>query len=173
VRLDDPGTPRLTGRVVPVACGRALAAIVDAARARVVTPAPAALLLVAAGFAIAVALARIARRRGALVITPTSLAGAIGLVVVLLAIVVTTRGQMSPSYVPSLARTEQRGGIGIAIALVLQITASWRVVRRAPDRVAAANGAFGAAATLALAVLTRRKVSQQGRSFRQSPIEGA
>jgi hypothetical protein len=47
---------------------------------------------------------------------------------------------MSPSYVPSLARTERLGAIGVAVAIALQVFASWRVIRRAPDRLAAANG---------------------------------
>ncbi len=133
--------------------GRGLATVVAAARARVVTPAPSALVMLAAGSTIAVVLARVARRRGAIVVSPAALTGAIGLVVVLLAIVVITRGQMSPSYVPSLARTEQRGAIGIALALALQTGFSWRVVRRAPDRIAAANGVALVGLGLALATV--------------------
>jgi len=59
---------------------------------------------------------------------------------VLLAIAVITGGHISPSYVPSLARTMQRGAIGIALAIAVQLLASARVVRRAPDPLAAANG---------------------------------
>jgi 2,3-bisphosphoglycerate-independent phosphoglycerate mutase len=69
----------------------------------------------------------------------SSLAGAIGFAVMLVAIVLITRGRLSPSYIPSLARTEQLGAIGIAAALVLQVATSWFVVGRARDRLACGN----------------------------------
>jgi hypothetical protein len=134
----------------------AVAEFVEAARAGVVTPSPARLLGLAAGLAFAGALARVAHRRGALAVTlrpwPAALCGALGLVVILLASVVITRGRMSPSYVPSLARTERLGAIGVAAAIALQVFASWRVIRRAPDRLAASNGI--AVIGLGLAVTT-------------------
>lgn len=98
------------------------------------------LLVVALGLAVAAALARVAHRRGALIITPASLAGAVGFAGVLLVIVVITRGRMSPSYVPSFLRLLRRGAAGVTAAIALQTIASWRVVRRAPDRLAAAGG---------------------------------
>jgi hypothetical protein len=136
---------------------REVAAVVAAARAELVRPAPAQLATLALGCAIAAVLMVVARRRGAVVVAPASLAGALGFAVVLLAIVVITRGQMSPSYVPSLARTEQRGAIGIAVAIAVQLAASWWVVRRTPDRLAAANGIalVGLALALALVGLVR------------------
>ncbi len=90
------------------------------------------LVAVGAGLAIAGVLGRRHLRLG-------SLAGALGFVAMLAAIVVITRGRLSPSYVPSLARTEQQGALGIAIALAIQLAASWRVVRGAADRLVAAN----------------------------------
>jgi hypothetical protein len=131
----------------------AVAAVVDAARAEVDRPAPAQLAMLALGCAIAIAVAMIARRRGAVVIAPPALTGALGLAVVLLAIIVITRGRMSPSYVPSLPRTELRGAIGIAIALAVQLAASWWVVRRTPDRLAAANGIALVGLALGLALV--------------------
>jgi len=120
--------------------GRRLAGIAATARAEVTAPSALRLLALAAGLAITIALARAARRRSALVITAAATTGTIGLGAMLLAIVLITRGRMSPSYVPSLARTLQLGAIAAAGAIVLQVIASWRVVRRAPDRLAAANG---------------------------------
>jgi hypothetical protein len=71
----------------------------------------------------------------------------------LLAIVVVTGGHLSPSYVPSLQRTQLLGAAAIAIAVVLQVLASGRVIRRAPDRVASANGCAFLGLTLALAAV--------------------
>src|SRR5262249_33723547 len=51
---------------------------------------------------------------------------------------------------PSLPRTMARGAIGIAIALVVQIAGSCCVVRRAPDRLAAAAGIALVGLTVAL-----------------------
>lgn len=67
---------------------------------------PARLAILALGCPIVIAAAVIARRRGAIALAPAALTGAPGFAVVLLAIVVITRGRMSPSYVPSLPRTE-------------------------------------------------------------------
>jgi hypothetical protein len=120
--------------------GRALATVVDAARARESTPDPIRLALALGGLGLAVALAFVLRRHSILAITPGSLAGALALVVMILVIVVITRGRVSPSYVPSLARTQELGSIGAGIAVVLQVVASWRVLRHATDRMATTNG---------------------------------
>jgi hypothetical protein len=82
-----------------------------------------------------------------------ALAGALGFAVVLLAVVLLTRGRLSPSYVPSLARTEQLGAAAVAIAAGLQVLASWRVIRRAADRMAAANGVALVGLVVALAAV--------------------
>lgn len=132
---------------------RAVAAVVDAARAELTRPVPARLALLALGLLFALALAVTARRRGAIAVAPRSFAGALGFAVVLVAIAVITRGHLSPSYVPSLARAEQRGAIGVAIALAVQLGASWRVVRRAPDRLAAASGIALLGLSLALTIV--------------------
>ncbi|HEY0482187.1 MAG TPA: alkaline phosphatase family protein [Kofleriaceae bacterium] len=134
--------------------GLRLAGVVAAARAAEPRPVPARLGLLALGLAIAAGLARVARRRGALVVTPAALAGAIGFVVVLVAVVIITRGRMSPSYVPSQARLDQLGAVAVAAAVVVQVIASWRVVRRAPDRLAAASGLALVGLGLALATVT-------------------
>ncbi|MEO8843583.1 MAG: alkaline phosphatase family protein [Kofleriaceae bacterium] len=77
--------------------------------------------------------------------------------VMLVAIGAVTRWQFSPSYVPSLALTLKLCAIGIAIAVALQVTASWFVIRRAPDRLLAANGlaAAGLAGSLTVLYLVR------------------
>jgi hypothetical protein len=64
----------------------------------------------------------------------------IAFVVMLVAMGAVTRWQFSPSYVPSLALTTELCAIGIVVAIVLQVTASWFAIRRAPDRLLAANG---------------------------------
>ncbi len=133
---------------------RVLAEIAGAARARVARPAPTPLFVLATGLALASVLARMARRRGALVVTPAALTGALGLAVMVLAVLVLTHGRMSPSRVPTLARTEAFGAIWVAVAILLQVLVSWRVVRRAPDRLAAANGLALVGLALALGTVT-------------------
>jgi hypothetical protein len=133
---------------------RQVAEIVAVAHARVTTPAPELLAVLAVGLAIAAGLALVARRRSALVVTPASLVGAIGFAVVLLSVVVITRGRMSPSYVPSLVRLERLGAAGITVAIALQVLASWWVVRRASDRLVAANGVALVGLGLALGTVT-------------------
>ena len=64
----------------------------------------------------------------------------IAFVVMLVAMGAVTRWQFSPSYVPSLALTTKLCAIGIVVAIGLQLTASWFAIRRAPDRLIAANG---------------------------------
>jgi hypothetical protein len=77
--------------------------------------------------------------------------------VVLVAVVGITRGRMSPSYVPSFARVMQLGAASIVVGIAVQVIASWRVVRRADDRLAAANGValVGLGAALATVTLVR------------------
>jgi hypothetical protein len=129
--------------ITDIARGRTVAAIADAARAAQPRPDPLRLAALAAGLALTAGLIVAGRRRGVVAVTWGSLAGALGLPVMALALVAITRGQLSPSYVPSLARTQQLGAAGVVIALGVQLWASWRVVRRAPDpraRAAAATG---------------------------------
>jgi hypothetical protein len=138
---------------------RAVAEITRAARAERSGPSLVRLLELAAGCALAglaigVAMARFAGRRRALVIAPGALTGALGLAVILVASAVITRGQLSPSYIPSLAVTERLGALGVVLAIGLQLAVSWRVVRRAPDRLATANGVALVGLGLALATVT-------------------
>jgi hypothetical protein len=58
----------------------------------------------------------------------------------LAALVVMTRGQLSPSYEPSLPRVEEIGGIAAIVGIALQVALSYRALRNAPDRLAAASG---------------------------------
>lgn len=134
--------------------GRRVADVVAAAQARVCAPLPGSLAMLAVGAAVGIGLAWRGRRRGALVITAASLAGAIGFAVVLLSVVVITRGQMSPSYVPSLARLQRLGAVAVVVAVAAQVLASWWVVRRASDRLAAANGVALVGLGLALGTVT-------------------
>lgn len=73
------------------------------------------LLVLAAGLALAASLALVARRRGAIAVTPAAPTGALGLAVVLLAVVALPRGRMSPSYVPSFARTMEIGAFSVSL----------------------------------------------------------
>lgn len=120
--------------------GAALAAVVQAARAGAAGPSSVRLAAVAIGLACAVALAIGLGRHSRLVVVPGSTAGVLGFAVMLVAIAALTRGQLSPSYMPSLARTLQWGGAAIAVAVALQVLASWRVIVRMPDRMAGAGG---------------------------------
>jgi hypothetical protein len=125
----------------PPARGAALAAILDAARAERTTPEPGRLALALAGIALAIGLARGFGRRGALTIAgPGALVGAAGFAAMLLAAAAATRGTMSPSYIPSLARVIPLGAVAIVAAIALQVTACARAIRRAGDRIAASNG---------------------------------
>jgi len=123
-----------------VARGRAVAAVVGAARANLTRPAPAKLLGCVAGLVLAVVGAVGVRRGGGRAVVASVAAGTLGLAVMALAVVVITRGRMSPSYVPSLVRTQQLGAIAIALAVALQVIASVRAMVRSPDRLAAACG---------------------------------
>jgi hypothetical protein len=119
---------------------RSLAAVVDAALADSTRPSAIRLLALAAGLALAGALAVAMRRRGALAITPATAAGALGFAVMAFATLPLTRGQLSPSYVPSLARTQQLGAFSAAVALAIQVAVTSYILHRAPDRLAAAAG---------------------------------
>lgn len=83
--------------------------------------------------------------------------GVLGFALMLVAMIVVTRGHASPSYVPSLARTIELGTIGVVISVVVQIVASWLATRRASDRLAAANGLalVGLGSVLAVRFLVR------------------
>jgi len=131
--------------------GAELAAILDAARAERTTPAPGRLVLALAGIALAIGLARGLGRRGALRIAmPGALVGATALVVMALGAVAATRGTMSPSYIPSLARVIQLGAVAIVVAIALHVVACRRVIRRAGDRLATGNGIALVGLTVAL-----------------------
>jgi hypothetical protein len=132
---------------------QAVLATAAAARAEVATPSPIRLAVLAIGVAAAVALAIVLVRRRALVIAPRSLAGAIGFVAMLIAAVALTRGQLSPSYVPSQARTLEIGGLAVVAAVALQVMISGWSLRRAHDRLAAASGAALVGLTVALAAV--------------------
>lgn len=119
---------------------RPLAVVVDRAIAGIARPSVPRLIMLAAGLVLAAFAAVVLRRRGALAISPASLAGALSVIAMLIAVVVITRGQLSPSYVPSAARTQQLGAVAVTVSLMLHVLVSWRILRRAPDRVAAANG---------------------------------
>jgi hypothetical protein len=122
----------------------------DAARARATTafadaaaaaddasrPEPLRLAAAAAVWLVAAALALALRRRGAL--RATSALGVTGFVAMLAAVALVLGFHASPSYVPTLARAELVGGIGAGVAIALHVAASVLVVRRAPDRLAAA-----------------------------------
>jgi len=125
---------------VDAARGRRLTAITEAARAEAAAPSPRRLIALAVGIAVTAAFALAARRRRAIALGPGSLTGAIGLGGMLLAIAIITRGRISPSYVPSLARAMQLGALGAICAIALQVAVSRRVLRRAPDRLASAGG---------------------------------
>ncbi|HMG22012.1 MAG TPA: hypothetical protein VK607_11860, partial [Kofleriaceae bacterium] len=121
--------------------GRAVHAAIAAGRAGAARPEPVRLALALAGIALAVGLARALARRGALAVSlPGAAAGALGFVAIALAAAAATGGRMSPSYVPSLARVERLGAIAVALAIALQVIASWLAVRRAADRLAMATG---------------------------------
>jgi Type I phosphodiesterase / nucleotide pyrophosphatase len=119
---------------------RALGAVADAARAGTTAPDPVRLVELAAALAAAAALSLVLRRRGAIALGPGALCGVLAVPITLLAIVVITRGRISPSYVPALARTLVLGAVGAMAAVAVQVLASWRIVRRAPDPLAAACG---------------------------------
>jgi len=104
------------------------------------------LVAVAAGLAIAGVLGRRHLR-------PSSLAGVLGFTAMLAVMVVITRGRLSPSYIPSLARTEKLGGLGAAFGIGLQVVVCWLVIRRTADRLAAANAAVLAGLAISLATV--------------------
>jgi hypothetical protein len=69
-----------------------------------------------------------------------TLAGALAFALIPIAMLVVTRGHLSPSYIPSLDRVQKLGGIAVIGSLVAQVVASWLVIRRSADRLASANG---------------------------------
>jgi hypothetical protein len=148
-------TPEQAARrsAIDTARGHAVITVAEAARAQVTTPSPRRLVELAIGLAMAVALGSVLGRRKIIVVTRAAATGALGFAAMLLAAVVLTRGQLSPSYVPSLSRTQALGAVAIVVAIVLQLLASWRVIRRAPDRIASANGCAFLGLTLALAAV--------------------
>jgi hypothetical protein len=90
-------------------------------------------------------------------VSPGSLVGLVAFAAMILSIAVITRGRLSPSYVPSFARTMQLGAGSAALAIAAQLAATWRLVRRAPDRAAAARGIalVGLAGSLAITTAVR------------------
>lgn len=105
----------------------------------------------------AIALAVLLVRRGAIVFPgglvralPTSM---IAMTVITLSLVAITRGHMSPSYIPSLARVEKLGALGIVVGIAVQSIVGHLLSRRAPDRRAAGNGLAIASLAIALGIL--------------------
>lgn len=137
-------------------------AAADDARARaMIAAAPAGggvdrlrLAVAALGLALAVALGLALRRRGAVALPgPRVLAGAAAFAVMPIATLIVTRGRLSPSYIPSLDRVEHLGTIAVIAAVAIQVAASWIAIRRAPDRIAAANGVALVGLAIALGTL--------------------
>jgi hypothetical protein len=98
------------------------------------------------GLAIAIVL----RRRAVVALTWSSALGATAFVAMLVAEAIILRGQPSPSFVPSLPRTELAGTLGAVSAVVLHLIASVGVLRRAPDRVAAVTELAAVGLTVSL-----------------------
>ncbi|HEY6035953.1 MAG TPA: hypothetical protein VIV58_16875, partial [Kofleriaceae bacterium] len=96
------------------------------------------LAVLALAVVLSLAIGRELTRRGAFARTRSPV-GVIAFAGMLVAMIVVTGGHASPSYVPSLARTIELATIGVVIAIAAQIAASWWVIRRAPDRIAAAS----------------------------------
>jgi len=126
--------------------------VMEAARAAASRPDPLRLAQVAVGLLALAALGFWLSRRRALLLPRGAVAGVAGFALMLVAMIVVTRGHASPSYVPSLARTIELGTIGIVISIAVQVGASWLAIRRAADRLAAANGLALAGFGLALAL---------------------
>jgi len=129
----------------------ALAQILDVARAEQPRPILWRLGVLALAVIVALAIARQFYRRGAFARTRSPV-GALGFGVMLVAMVVVTRGHASPSYIPTLARTTELATIGVAVAIVVQVVASWLAIRRTPDRVAAASSIVALGLGFALVV---------------------
>ncbi|MEO8551372.1 MAG: alkaline phosphatase family protein [Kofleriaceae bacterium] len=114
--------------------------VMDAARAAAHRPDPMRLAQVAVGVLGLAGLGVWLVRRRAAIVSRGAIAGVLGFVLMLVAMIVVTRGHASPSYVPSLARTIELGMIGVVVSVVVQVLASWLVTRRDAERLAAANG---------------------------------
>jgi hypothetical protein len=137
----------------------AVLALADAAAAADAEARPAPLRLVAAAavWLGALAIAMVLRRRAVIAVTPASVLGATAFVAMLVAEIIILRGQPSPSYVPSLPRTELAGALAALAAVGLHLVATIVVVRRAPDRVATATGlaVVGLTASLGTVAIAR------------------
>jgi hypothetical protein len=110
--------------------------------------------IVIAGLALAIGAGFVLHRRGAIAFCGVrTLTGAIAFAVMPVAMVIVTRGHLSPSYIPTLDRVQKLGAVAAVFAIALQITASWRAIRRADDRIATANGIALAGLAIALGVV--------------------
>lgn len=120
-------------------------------------PEPVRLVAAAVVVLVALALADVLRRRGIASFAPDAALGAVGFVAMLVAEGIIVRGQFSPSYVPTLARSEQAGLIAAVIAIALQLVVTFVAVRRTPDRPAAVIGlaVVGLGVSLAVVAVTR------------------
>ena len=121
---------------------RAVTAIADAMTAADASSRPAVLRIAAAALLWlgALALGLVLRRRGAAAFAVSSVLGVTAFVAMLVAEAIIVRGQLSPSYVPTLSRAELAGAIGAVAAIALHVVATAIVLSRAPDRVSAAIG---------------------------------
>jgi len=97
-----------------------------------------AIVVVVVGLAVALGMTVL---RGAVAFAGVrTLTGALAFAMIPIAMIVVTRGHLSPSYIPTLDRVEKLGGAAVIASLVAQVAASWLVIRRSADRLAAANG---------------------------------
>ena len=136
--------------------GVVLAQILGVARAAQPRPVGWRLGLLALAIVVMLVIARELTRRGAFARTRSPV-GLAGFAIMLVAMVAVTRGHASPSYVPSLAKTIELATIGVVVAIVVQVVASWFAIRRSPDRVAAASSlvALGLGAALVIRFAVR------------------
>lgn len=108
--------------------------------------------------AVTALLARLLHHRRALdIAAPGSAIGLVAFVAILVAMLAITRGQLSPSHVPSLSRVQKLIGIAATVAIATQLVAGTRLARRRPDRLAATSGiaVVGLAAALTTVALVR------------------
>lgn len=147
-----------TRTVLDLRRAAAIGEAMETARANAHRPDPMRLAQVAVGLLALAALGVWLARRGAVILPrATGVAGVAGFALMLVAMMVVTRGHASPSYVPSLARTIELGTIGVVVSVVVQVTAGWLATRRSVDRLAAANGIalVGLGVVLAIRFLVR------------------
>jgi hypothetical protein len=95
------------------------------------------LAIAGAVWAAGAALALLLHRRTVIALGHSSAAGGIAFAAMLVAQVVILRARFSASYVPALSRAEVLGIAGVIAAIAVHVLVMWRVLRRAPDRVAA------------------------------------